>query len=468
MKKTKIICSIGPADMSANTLEKMVNVGMDVARINCSHADVLQKENTVKVINEVRHRTNKNIGIMYDTKGPEFRTGDVVNGSINLIEDNIIKIVTDEIVGDTSRICVNHPEVLANIAPGDVILVENGLMKLKVIDSNIEGLTCKIITGGVLGDKKSIAVPGVKLDLPFISNQDREDIIYACKNEGDFLALSFVNSSEDVKKVREICEENKRSDMVLIAKIESHMGVVNLDEIIDASDGIMVARGDLGVEIPMEELPMVQKKITRKCREHGKICIIATEMLESMKASIRPTRAEVSDVYNAVFDGTDAVMLSGETAVGKYPVETVKYMADICKEAEDNYDYSRTFKSKEELDITNIIAKGVVDATGMTNVKAVVAATMSGYTARKISNLKPDSPILAICSTYAVAHSLALNWGVYTTVAPIFNTTDDLIKYAKEEAVKKMDLEDGDMLVITGGFPTGKSKATNFMKIEEI
>ena len=339
MKKTKIICSIGPSSCNPDTMEQMVYAGMNVARINFSHATLEEKQNVVATVKEVRQRTGAHIAILYDTKGPEFRNGMLENGFINLVEGKTIRIVKENVLGNEERFSVNYPQALDNLKVGDVILLENGLMKIEVISKEKDGITCKIVIGGVLGNKKSLNVPGIKLNIPFISDIDREDLTYACLNDGDFIALSFVNTKEDVLEAREIFKQCNREDIKVISKIESAMGFNNLDDILEVSDGIMVARGDLGVEVPLQDLPFYQKTIIRKCREFGKICIVATEMLESMKNNARPTRAEVSDVANAVLDGTDAVMLSGETTTGKHPVEVVKYMAEICENAERYYNY---------------------------------------------------------------------------------------------------------------------------------
>lgn len=469
MKKTKIICSIGPASCAPDTMENMVKAGMNVARINFSHATLEEKEGVVASVKEVRKRTGAHIAILYDTKGPEFRNGMLENDSINLVEGKTIRVVKEEVLGNEERFSVNHPQAIDSLQVNDVILLENGLMKIQVISKEEDGVTCRIIDGGVLGNKKSLSAPGVALDIPFIGEEDRNDLIYACEHDGDFVALSFVNCKEDVLEARKLFEEHNRSDMKVISKIESAKGIENLDEIIEVSDGIMVARGDLGVEIPLQTLPLYQKMIIQRCREKGKFCIVATEMLESMKKNARPTRAEVSDVANAVLDGTDAVMLSGETTVGKSPESVVKYMAEICEQAEEYYDYDYEFRSDRPVTITETIARSVVDASDMLDVKLIVAATMSGYSARTISNLKPRSLILAACPTEKVAYSLALNWGVYPTIVPVYNSTDEVVTDAKRKAKEFMNLKEKDVIVVTGGFPNNtKVKVTNFMKIEEI
>lgn len=470
MKKTKIICSIGPASCSPDVMEQMVKNGMNVARINFSHATLEEKQNVVASVKEVRKRTGANVAILYDTKGPEFRSGMLENDEINLVEGKTIRLVKDNILGNEERITVNHPQAIDSLKIGDVILLENGLMKIEVIsEDNDGGVTCKIVNGGILGNKKSLSVPGVHLDIPFISEQDKEDIIYACEHEGDFIALSFVSTKEDVLEAKEIMKQYHREDMKIISKIESTTGVANLDEIVEVSDGIMVARGDLGVEVPMEELPFLEKLMIQKCREQSKICVVATEMLESMKKSSRPTRAEVSDVAYAVMSGADAVMLSGETTTGKFPIETVTNMANICINAESHRENQINFEYKKEIGITQTIANSVVESANMLNAKVIVAATVSGFTARKISNLRPSCPILAACPSEEVCRSLALNWGVFTAEVPILNTTDEVIAESINKAKEFVPMQPKDIIVVTGGFPnTGVKKTTNLMKIEEI
>ncbi len=469
MKKTKIICSIGPASVGVDTMSKMVESGMNVARINFSHATIQEREDVVESVKKVREITKQNIAILYDTKGPEFRNGMLENDEINLAEGKTIRIVKEEVLGNEKRFSVNYKQAIDSLEVGNIILLENGLMRMDVISVEEDGVTCKIINGGVLGNKKSLSVPGVKLDIPFISDVDREDIIYACQHEGDFLALSFVSTREEVLEVKKILKEQNREDLKLICKIESTLGVENVESILEESEGIMVARGDLGVEAKLEELPIIQKKLIKKAREQGKICIVATEMLESMKKNSRPTRAEISDVANAVLDGTDAVMLSGESTVGKFPVETVKFMADVCEFTENHGELIQSFDYKSRIGITQTIANSVVESANMLGAKLIVAATVSGFTARKISNLKPNCLILAACPDEKTQRGLALNWGVYTTNVPVLNTTDEVIESSINKAKEFMNLETGDIVVITGGFPnTGVTKTTNLMKIEEI
>lgn len=469
MKKTKIICSIGPASSNPDIMEQMVLSGMNVARINFSHATIEERETVVNTVHEVRNRTGKNIAILYDTKGPEFRSGMLENDEIHLVEGKIIRVVKEDVLGTEERITVNHPQALDNLKPGNVILLENGLMEIIVESCETDGVTCRIVRGGILGNKKSLSAPGVKLDIPFISEVDREDLIYACKHEGDYVALSFVSYPSDVEEAREIFKSQGREDLKIISKIESATGIENIDEIIRLSDGIMVARGDLGVEMPLEQIPVLQKMIIKKCRQQGKIAVVATEMLESMKKNIRPTRAEASDIANAVMDGTDAVMLSGETTAGKYPIDAVRSMARICEVTEQYIDYKETVHTTFKNDIPSTIARGIVEATKALDIPVIVAATQSGYTAQKISNLRPQSIILAACPNEHVARSLALNFGVYPVIVTLSKTTDELVELCLNQAKEKLNLQAGSKVIITGGFPNFmEAKKTNFMKIEEI
>ncbi len=468
IKKTKIICSIGPSSTDPEIMSKMVEAGMNVARINFSHATPEEKIAVVDSVHKVREMTGKNVAILFDTKGPEFRSGMTETGEIKLEEGKTIRMVKESVLGNEERFSVNHPQAIDNLDVGSIVLLENGLMKIQVISVEDDGVTCKIINGGVLGNKKSLNAPGIKLDIPFISDVDREDIIYACEHEGDYIALSFVSCKEDVLEAREIAKQCNREDIKLIAKIESTTGVENLDSIIDVADGIMVARGDLGVEVPLQQLPKYQKLMVERCREKGKFVVVATEMLESMKKSARPTRAEVSDVANAVLDGTDAVMLSGETTVGKFPIEVVRFMAEICKDTEEYYDYDYEFDSEREINITETIANSVVNAASVLGIELIIASTESGDTARRISNLKPRCLVLAVTSSEAVARSLALNYAVYPVVVKEGNTIEEITAIAKQKAKEVMGAKDGDIVALTGGFPKNGTKQTNFLKIEQL
>lgn len=466
MKKTKIVCSIGPSSNNYETFKAMAYAGMNVARCNFSHATLEERqtvENLVKRVNEEEHL---NVALLYDTKGPEFRNGEVIEGGIELVPGATIRVVKESVIGNKERFSVNHPEALDSLNIGNTIQLENGKMKIEVISKESDSVTCKIINGGILGRKKSLFAPGVVLDIPYISDIDREDIIYACENNGDYLAISFVSSKEDVLQVKEIVD-SKNSDIKIICKIESKTGVENLDSILDVCDGIMVARGDLGEEVPMPLLPVYQKDMVRKAREHGKICIVATEMLESMTKNPRPTRAEVTDVANAVLDGTDAVMLSGETTIGAYPIEAVTFMANIANDAEEHC--QNEFEYLGKIGRTECIAKGAVDLTNYVDVKAIACASVSGFSARFISNFRPKCPIMATCTSDKVARSLALNYGVYTSIVPILKDTDTMVLMAKNKTKDFFKLESGQKIIITGGIPISeKGRITNFIKIEEI
>ena len=469
MKKTKIVCSIGPASNEPDVMEKMVRAGMNVARINFSHATIEEREKACASVREVRKRTGMNVAILWDTKGPEFRCGIMENDSIELVPGETIDIVKETVTGTKERFSVNHPSAIDSLNVGDIILLENAKMKLEVIAKYEDRVTCKIIDGGVLGNRKSMSVPGIKLNIPYVSDVDREDIIYACEHGGEFLALSFVSTKEDVLEVKEILKEHGREDLQIICKIESALGIENLEDILSVSDGVMVARGDLGTEVPSEMVPIYQKQMINTCRRLGKISIVATEMLETMMDNIRPKRAETSDIANAVLDGTDAVMLSGETTVGKHPIETVAAMASICETTEKYASFDYAFDIESLDNITKSIASNVVLSTDALGAKLICAATISGRTARVISNLKPDAPILALCTDEKTGRRLALNWGVYAGTLPYLDSTDEVLLQSVEKAKEFMELNEGDLIVITGGFPNTETKRiTNLMKIEEI
>ena len=467
MKKTKIICSIGPASDKVETMEPLVRNGMNCARINFSHATDESILNTIEVVRQVRKNTGMPVAIMYDTKGPEFRTLNFEDGGIFIREGETIKMVKEEVLGNKEHFSVNHPEAIDNIQVGAQVLVDNALLALEVIEKYDDSVLLRALADGDIKNHKTLNVPGIDLNLKFMSDIDRRDIDFAAKHSCDYLALSFVQSAKDVLEAKEVVK-NAGGDAKIISKIESQTGIDNIDEIIKESDGIMVARGDLGVEVPMEQLPLLQKELIRKCRENGKFAIVATEMLASMYTNARPTRAEVSDIANAVIDGTDCVMLSGETTVGKYPAQAVEYMARICEFAESTIDYSKHFEYKRTISISDTIAKLVVDAVDYDNIKLIVATTMSGFTARRISNLRPNCPIMACCPSNHIAEKVALNFGVKPVVTEIFDNTDDMIAAAKETAKKEFNLQPGDLIIITGGFPLGQTKTTNYLRIVEI
>lgn len=468
MKKTKIVCSIGPSSSDVEVMKEMVEAGMNVARINFSHATMEERVKVVDSVRKVRKLTGKSVALLWDTKGPEFRSGVLENDSIELIPGNTIRIVKEDVLGNQERFTVNHPEALSDLEVGDTVLLENAKMKVEVTSVEEDGVTCKIINGGTLGNRKSMSVPGKALNIPYISDVDRQDIIYACEHGGEFLAISFVSTKQNVLEVKEILKEYHREDMKIICKIENQIGIDNLRDILTVSDGVMIGRGDLGTEIPSEEVPHAQKLMIRICREMGKVVITATEMLETMMENSRPKRAETSDIANAVLDGTDAVMLSGETTVGKHPIETVRAMANICEVAEKyaEFDY---ITGREVNTVPGAIAESVVESSNRLGAKLICAATISGTTAATISNLKPKAPILALCPDEKTGRRLALNWGVYPADLKVCNSTDEVLNLSVERAKEFMDLEEGDKLIITGGFPnTDENRTTNLMKIEVI
>ena len=469
MKKTKIICSIGPASNKPEVMEQMVLAGMNVARINFTHATTEERNQAISSVREVRKRTGQNVAILWDTKGPEFRSGMLENDKITLVEGKTIRIVKDSVLGNADRFSVNHSSAVESLNVGNIVLLENAKMKLEVISKENDGVTCKIITGGVLGNKKSMSAPGIKLDIPYLSDEDREDIKYACENGGEYLAISFVSSKEDVLEIKELLKEYGREDLQIICKIESDLGINNVESILRLSDGIMVARGDLGTEIPSEKLPIVQKRLIKAARKMGKICIVATEMLETMMENSRPKRAETSDIANAVLDGTDAVMLSGETTVGKHPVETVRAMANICEVTEQYAEFDYITGQEKVKTIPMAISESVVESSNRLSAKLICAATISGATAKLISNFKPKAPILALCPDDKTCRRLALNWGVHTATIPLCCSTDEVLTKSLQASRKFMELVKDDIVIFTGSFPnTGKAKPTNLMKIEQI
>ena len=467
MKKTKIICSIGPVSNNVETMKEMVKNGMNCARINLSHADEDSIKETINVVRKVRRSTNQPIAIMYDTKGPEFRVLEVAKGGFKVKKDQELKIVKAQVLGNKGQISVNHPEAIDLIDVGHHVLIDNALLDLAVIEKHEDYIKVKAINDGEIKSHKTINVPGVNLNLVFVSEIDKHDIEFAAKHSCDYLALSFVEKKQDVLEAKKIIEDAK-GDARIISKIESQKGIDNIDEIIEVSDGIMVARGDLGVEVPMEMLPILQKKIIQKCRENGKFAIVATEMLASMYTNPRPTRAEVSDIANAVIDGTDCVMLSGETTVGKYPTEAVLVMKKICEYVESTIDYTKHVDYKRRIGVSDTIAKLVVDAADYDNIKLIITATMTGFTARKISNRRPNCSIMALCPSNHIAEKVALNFGVEPVVTEIYDDINKLMEESKEMAVKKFNLQKGDLIVITGGFPLGVSRTTNTIRIIEV
>ena len=469
MRKTKMICGIGPATQDWEVFKKLVNNGMNVVRVNFSHASMEERKIDEELAIRARKELGKDIAILFDTKGPDLRTCVFENDSIDFVSGNTIRIVKEDVLGNKDRISFNFPQVIDNLEVGTMILLNDGFVRLEVISVEKDGVTCKIHDDATLISRRGVNIPGVELNIPFVSEDDEADIKYACEHDGDFLGISFVSTADDVRAARDLLKKYGKPNMPILSKIETKKAIENIDEIIDETDGVIVARGDLSVEVPFIEVPVLQKEILRKCREKGKFCIVATEMLKSMCKNSRPTKAELTDISTAVFDGTDAVWLSDETTIGAHPDLASQYLGEVADVAEEYYDlYGTYYDVEDDGDMHDLIAKSVVSAAEDLNVKVIVAATMSGFTARKISNLKPDAPILATVPNEKVARSLVLNWGVYPVVTGEYDSTDELVEDAVKRAKEFVELKKGDKILITGGFPNTGVKTTNFMKIEEI
>lgn len=471
MNKTKIVATIGPASSDKEVIRQMYYAGMNVVRINLSHADHEFCKDIINKINEINEEEEAFIAVMLDLKGPDIRIDKFMGGSAFLKKNDKIRIYNKNLLGDNTKFSVSCPSLIKDVKNKTIIKLDDGKIELKVHEKGHDYLICEVITEGFIKDNKSFNIPGVHINQKYLSKKDIEDIKFACRMKVDFLALSFVSSYEDILNVNDLLIELNNDHIGIIAKIENQNALEDLDEIINLSDGVMVARGDLGVEIPMEKVPGIQKNIINKCHQLGKISIVATEMLASMENLIRPTRAEVSDVANAVLDGTDAVMLSGETTVGKYPVGAVDMMARIALSAEEDINYLEFLDKAmrtEKQDITGVISYSVVEAANRLHCKVVVASTHTGYTARKMSRFRPEAIILAISPSAKTIKSLALSFGIHGCVVEDEKDIDKLLKIAKKISKKKLDLETGDKVIITGGYPTNESRMTNFMMIEEI
>jgi len=466
MKKTKIICSIGPSTQIWENFKGLVEAGMNVARINFSHATLEERRLDESLVKRANSKLGANIAILYDTKGPDLRTCEFENDRIELVKDNYIRIVEEDVIGNSERISLNYKGVLKSLKVGSIVLLDDGFYKLVVTSVEEDGVTCSIQNSGVIKSRRGVCFPGVKLEVEYISEKDKEDIKYACENDGDYLAISFVNSREDIMAVKELCREYGKPNMPIISKVETQYAMDNLEEIVEASDYIMVARGDLGIETGLENLALYQQMMIDMCHKYGKGVIMATQMMYSMKTNIRPTNAEVTDVSNAVLSGCDAIMTSDETTIGNYPVETIKTMASICENVEKITRYNLDDYHLRGSEIHNTIAKCAVEATKDLDIKVVVASTLTGQTALDIASLRPNAIVVATTTDEKVARSLALKWGVYTKVVPMFNDTDEIVKIGVASAKELLKLQDKDLVVVVGGFP--HDAHTNFMKIEEI
>lgn len=469
MRKTKIVCTIGPACENVETLEQMCLAGMNVARLNFSHGTHEQHQQKIDLIKAVRQKLDLPIAILLDTKGPEYRIKTFEKGKINLNEGDTFAFTTEDVVGNQEKVSVTYKGLCEEMAIGDKILLNNGLIIFEVTDIKSPEVICKVLAGGELSDRKSMAFPGKVLKQKYLSEQDKADIKFGIENDIDFVACSFVSTAQDLRDVQEFIDSiNPNSRITLIAKIENRSGVDNIEEICEECEGIMIARGDLGVEIPFEELPAVQKKIITKCRLLGKRVITATEMLESMIYNPRPTRAEISDVANAVYDGTSAIMLSGETAAGKYPVLTIETMARIAEHTEQNIHYAKRFRNYD-FKIKNIVDALSHSACGMAmdvDAKCIVVCSLSGMTSRMVSRFRPPMDIIGFTADEKTRRKLALSWGVIPMRAEFFKSTDVLFYSAVNAAKKQLNLQPGDKVLITGGNTSGVSGTTDMIKIE--
>ena len=475
MKKTKIVSTLGPASNTVEIISELIEAGANVFRFNFSHGDHSEQLARMNLVRDAVKITGKSVGILLDTKGAEIRTTvqGTENGKIAFAINDIVRISMDEeLLGSKEKIAVTYPGLYDDAHVGGHILFDDGLIDMEIIekDSANRELVTKVLNAGVLGSRKGVNAPGISISLPGITEKDAADIRFGLENDIDFIAASFVRKAQDVLEIREILEEMDMNHVQIISKIESQEGIDNIEEIIKVSDGIMVARGDLGVEIPAEIVPMVQKDIIKKCNAAGKAVITATQMLESMQQNPRPTHAEASDVANAIFDGTDATMLSGESANGAYPVESVATMARIDSEAEKSMLKLGTYQINQfnKSDVTETIGLAVARAAKDLGVKCIVAATESGYTAKMISKYRPDANILAVTFDERTKRSLSLNWGVHPTVAEKPSTTDEMFDLASKKAVELGFASEGDLILITAGVPVGERGTTNVMKIQLI
>ena len=471
MRKTKIVCTLGPATDNEDVLRQMMLAGMNVARCNFSHATYDEHKKRMDMIKKLRKEVGQPVAILLDTKGPEVRVKNFKDGRVTLEDGQLFTLTDDEVEGTKDKVSVTYNRLYEDLEVGMRVLIDDGLIEMQVEQVDRTNIVCRVINGGTVSNHKGVNVPDVDLSMPYISDKDREDILFGISQDVDFIAASFVQKKEDILQLRRLLEKNGGSDIKIIAKIENAQGVTNIDDIIEVSDGIMVARGDMGVEIPYEEVPVIQKKIIKKVYRTGKQVITATQMLESMIKNPRPTRAETTDVANAVYDGTSAIMLSGETAAGAYPVEAVKTMVRIAERTEQDVDYRKRFYQsarETDTDITNAICHASCTTALDLNAKASVTVTKSGTSARMLSKYRPESDIISCATTEKVCRQLSLTWGVTPIVIKEEKEVFHLFDKAIQAAVKMKLLGAGDLTVITSGVPIGVSGTTNMMKVQVV
>ena len=471
-KNTKMICTIGPKSEPKEMLSKLVDAGMNCIRCNFSHGDHAEQKARMDLIREINKEKGTHVAILLDTKGPEIRTHLFENGGVDLVAGQTVRVAMNEVLGTAEKFSITYPGLINDVEVGGTILVDDGYVELTVneLDQENQEIVCTVKNSAFVKDRRGINVPGAKLNMPFISEKDRADMIFGCEMQVDYIAASFVRRAEDVLAIREIFAEQGNTHTQIIAKIENQEGVDNMDSILEVVDGIMVARGDLGVEVPAEDVPLIQKEIIAKCNAAGKIVVTATQMLESMQKNPRPTRAEVSDVANAIFDGTDAIMLSGESAAGQYPLEAVETMARIARRTEQALDHQEIIAramASSTRNVSSAMGLAVADTVEDLGAQAVIACTQSGATARAISKYRPSAPVVAATSCEKTATSLALYWGVQPVVVEETANTDELLATAAKVAEDFAGLESGDIAVVTAGLPAGEGN-TNLMKIHEV
>lgn len=470
MRKTKVICTIGPASENHETLRQMCLAGMNVARLNFSHGSHEEHQKKIDLIKEVRQELGLPIAIMLDTKGPEYRIKTFENKKIHLNDGDRFTFTTDDVQGNEKIVSVSYKNLIDNLKIGDRILVNNGLVIFEVEELSGSNAICRVVVGGELSDRKSMNFPNKVMDHAFISDQDKDDLLFGIQNDVDFVAASFVSNRQDMEAMRTFLNDNGGGDIDIIAKIENRAGVDNIEEICQIADGVMIARGDLGVEIPAMEVPVIQKKLIKKCRMLGKRVITATEMLESMIQNPRPTRAELSDIANAVYDGTSAVMLSGETASGKYPVESVKNMAGTVEFTENNIQYDNRFK-RADFNISNTLDAVSHSACSMAtdlHARYIVVNSLTGFTARMVSRFRCPVDIIGMTTSVKAWRKLSMNWGVTPVLCETFNSMDEMFEHDIKKLKEIFDMKKGDNVVLTSGLMNGLPGNTNLIKVESI
>ena len=484
LRKTKIICTLGPATDKEDVLRQLIEEGMNVARFNFSHGPHDEQKGRLDMLRKLRKELKKPVAALLDTKGPEIRLLEFADGKVELKNGQTFTLTTEDILGDSTRVGITYKNLPNDVKPGNSILIDDGLIGLEVVDikpiagakNNEDGskpmnIVCRVLNGGMVSNKKGVNVPNVELTMPYISEKDYSDILFAVEHDYDYIAASFVRTADDVLAIRRILEEKGGSDIKIIAKIENMQGVQNIDEIIHVSDGVMVARGDMGVEIPLEDVPVMQKMIIKKVSEAGKIVITATQMLDSMMKNPRPTRAESTDVANAIYDGTSAIMLSGETAAGKYPVEALKTMVRIAVRTEQDINYLQRFRQRHTLcnpDVTNAISHATCTMSVDLNASAIITVTKSGRTSLMVSKYRPVSPIVGACLTEKVYRQMGLFWGVTPLLIEEKTSADDLFEHAVDATEASGLVTKGDVVVLTAGVPLGVSGTTNLIKVQVV